>query len=370
MLKHTQASVQIIRQLLQELKNDGLLTGAEVTDEVVKARLFDMLGNTGFSEKEATPKTVTILISDIRGFSGVVESYPAVDVVTMLNRYFNCMGDIISRYGGTIDKIMGDSMLMIFGLPKSRADDTQRAIACAIEMQMAMPGFNNENQANGLPSLYVGIGINTGPVMVAELGSKHYSEFTVIGSGVNLTSRIEAHSLRGQILISENTYELAKNFIKTGDPDYVEMKGTGKSVKLYELHETSQPRPLVVPRYENRKSPRARIKFPLEFQCLSDNTVLPQKQAGEAIDIGYNGLQLECDVELGKFSEIKLLIPPEHFDGESPIIFARIVNTYLTSEKYRCNMEFTSVNNEGQLAIKKLVDQLQENTLAESSPVS
>jgi len=272
------------------------------------------------------------------------------------------MGDIISEYGGTIDKIMGDSTLIVFGLPKAQADDPERAIACAIQMQLAMNSFNNENAASGLPSLSIGIGINTGPVTAAELGSEHYSEFTVIGSGVNLTSRIEAHSLRGQILVSENTYKLTRDFIKTGKPDYVEMKGAGESVRLYELHATSRPHSLVVPRYENRRSPRAPVSVPIEFQCLSDDTVLPQKQEGKAIDIGYNGLQLECDIELGKFSEIKLSIPSDLFDDDAPTIFARIVNTHSQGKKYRCNMEFTSVDGDGQLAVKALVDKLLEQS--------
>ena len=154
MLKHTQASVHIIRQFLQELRKDGLLTDTEITDETVKTRLFDMLGDTGFPDNEISSKTVTILISDIRDFSGLVETYPAKEVIALLNRYFSCMGDIISKYGGTIDKIMGDSTLIIFGLPKAQPDDPERAIACAIEMQLAMNSFNIENEASGLLSLY------------------------------------------------------------------------------------------------------------------------------------------------------------------------------------------------------------------------
>ena len=111
-------------------------------------------------------------------------------VMELLNRYFAHMGEVITEYGGTIDKLMGDSMMVLFGAPQAAADDVERAIGCAVAMQRAMSEFNQQNRELDLPDMYMGIGINSGKVMVGSLGSNYHREYTVVGDAVNITSRI------------------------------------------------------------------------------------------------------------------------------------------------------------------------------------
>ena len=301
---------------------------------------------------------VAILLSDIRGFSEIAESYEASDIVAMLNRYFGAMGDLIEQYGGKIDKLMGDSILVTFGLLESSDRDVENAIACAVEMQLAMGRLNEENKSLGMPEIYQGIGINHGNVVVGNLGSKQYSENTIIGEEVNLTARIEAHCLRGQILISEKTLDVARDYVEVGSPNSVDVKGAKEPLQLFEVYSVSRPRELVVPRREGRKSPRVQVDMAATFQCLSGKIILPEKIPGRIVDISYHGMLMESGVRLTPLSEIKMKVSLSIFTEDTTDIFARIVKSGEQEGKYICGMEFTFVDQAGQEAIKQLVDRL------------
>jgi len=333
--------------------------GASAQQEAdVVSALAGLLIDAGFPEREVLTKTITILLSDIRGFSEIAENHAPRDVVSLLNRYFDCMGEIITHYGGHIDKLMGDSILALFGMPEPKADDVERAIACAVEMQIAMTALNARSEALGMPALFMGIALNTGSVVVGELGSKHYNEYTVIGDSVNLASRIEAHCLRGQILISEYTYKLAREFADVGEPNTVEVKGARKAVNLYELFGTSRPSKLEVPRREGRKSPRIQVSMPVVFQRLNGKIVLDDKYEGEVIDISYNGLLVSTSIQLPKSSEIKMSLSLDLFGERTTDVYARIIRSEASGDRYRSNMEFTTIGSEGLQTIKQFVDQL------------
>lgn len=313
---------------------------------------------TGTQEKDLLTKNVTILLSDIRGFTEITENYSGVDVISMLNRYFECMGDIITAYGGHIDKLMGDSMLVVFGINEERPDDVENALACAVAMQLAMTEVNEGNQARGMPDLYMGIALNTGSVVAGKLGCQHYYEYTVIGEEVNLTARIEAHCLRGQILISENTFNQASEYIEVGELNTIEVKGIREAVDLYELYATSKPNYMVVPRRERRNSPRIPVLLPFTFQCLSGKIVSKEKYQGEVVDIGYNGLLIQTETQLAKSSEIKMSLAMELFSDRVTDIYARILKSEEVDGTFRSSLEFTTIAAEGLDAIKRYVDKL------------
>lgn len=354
----TKKSTKLAEQLLDLIhkRNAGLINEPGMLD--LHKDFEQVLDGAGYGGEGVETKRVVILLSDIRGFSEIAEAYPASEVVGMLNRYFAAMGDIIVRYGGSIDKLMGDSILVTFGLPDSSDEDVKSCIACAVEMQLAMGEFNEENLARDLPAIYMGIGINSGEVVVGALGSEHYSEYTIIGEEVNLTSRIEAHCLRGQILISEQTLEVAKDFIEVGPPNSVEVKGAKEPVKLYEVYSISEPKPMKVPRREGRKSPRVAVQMPVTFQCLAGKIILPDKIKGQVIDVSYGGMLIESDMRLAPLSEIKMKISLEMFSDETTDIFARIIQSEQQGSSYQSSMEFTFVDQTGQTAIKNLVDRL------------
>lgn len=299
---------------------------------------------------------VTILLSDIRGFTALAETYSAITVMNMLNRYFTCMTDVIVKHGGTIDKLMGDSIMALFGAPSSSSDDVQRAVCCAIEMQRSMSEFNEQNLSLGLPEIFMGIGINTGQVIAGALGSAHHREYTVIGDEVNLASRIEAQSLRGQVLISKNTYELAKQYVLVGEPNYVQVKGKKHPVCLYELLSTSKPRSATVPRREIRKSPRVVVKMPCYFQQMEGKLVSSDILEGEVVDISYNGLLMQSRVPLVSFSEIKIEVSLQLLGSDTTSIYARVIKSDNSEDGVICSLEFTSMDIAAQNSIKRFVD--------------
>jgi adenylate cyclase len=160
--------------------------GRYLTDEVVANLLETPEGLQLGGEK----RKVTILMSDLRGFSALSERVSPEIAVSVINFYLEVMTEVISQYHGTINELMGDGMLVMFGAPISREDDSQRAIACALAMQLAMDRVNQHNQQLNLPPLEMGIGINTGEVLVGNIGSQKRAKYTVMGSPVNLASRL------------------------------------------------------------------------------------------------------------------------------------------------------------------------------------
>ena len=170
-------------------------------------------------------RTVTILLTDLRGITAFSEMIPECEVFDVLNRHLCRMCEIAVSNGGMIDKFIGDSVMVLFGIEEHGEKDALSAVTCAVQMQSAMDEFNRENSAIGLAPLYMGIGIHTGRVAAGRLGSSLHSEFTVIGQEVSLASRIESFSLRGQVLVSEATYDLCARWLETSEPMDVQVKG-------------------------------------------------------------------------------------------------------------------------------------------------
>jgi adenylate cyclase len=146
-------------------------------------------------------------MTDLRGFTAMSERLEPKQVVQVLNDYFEIMVDLVLKYHGTINEFIGDSLLVIFGAPHPMEDQTQRAVACAVEMQNAMADVNKRNRTNALPELGMGIGLNETEVVVGNIGSSKRSKYAVVGNGVNMTSRIESYTAVGQIIASRSVVE-------------------------------------------------------------------------------------------------------------------------------------------------------------------
>lgn len=205
--------------------------GRYLSDDVVNNLLDAPEGLRLGGEK----REVTIMMSDLRGFTAMSEVQGAEQIVSMLNNYLGKMTDIIVRHGGTIDEFIGDGILVFFGAPQRREDDASRAVACAIEMQLAMTEINAWNHAHGLPDVQMGIGLNTGEVIVGNIGSQKRAKYGAVGSHVNLTGRVESYTVGGQILISETTRRAITAPLEIASEMRVEPKGVKTPISIYEI---------------------------------------------------------------------------------------------------------------------------------------
>lgn len=180
-------------------------------------------------------KEVTILFSDIRGFTTLAEGLSPTDVVELLNEYFSMMVKVVGHYEGMVDKFMGDAVLALFGAPMSVGDEALRAVCCALAMQDAIEQFNQSGVKIGREPIAAGIGINTGPVVAGNVGSALRMEYTVIGDSVNVASRLQSLAKADEILISEETFNQVQGLVLVTACDSIQLKGKTTSCKVYRL---------------------------------------------------------------------------------------------------------------------------------------
>jgi len=182
-------------------------------------------------------KEVSILFSDIRGYTTLTEKMQAEEVVSMLNEYFESMVEAVFQYKGTLDKYIGDAIMAVYGSPLPLQQHAWMAVQTSIEMRHRLQELNVRRQAANKPKIHIGIGINSDIVISGNIGSSKRMEFTAIGDGVNLGSRLESVTKQYgcDIIISENTYQPCKEYIWARELDYIRVKGRNESVAIYEL---------------------------------------------------------------------------------------------------------------------------------------
>ncbi|MBI5191201.1 MAG: HAMP domain-containing protein [Nitrospirae bacterium] len=178
---------------------------------------------------------VTILFTDIRGFTTMSEKLDPKSVISFLNEYFSTMVDVVFEYNGWIDKFIGDAMMVIYGLPIKAEDDAVRAVRTGLRMKDAMRRFNEKRVAEGHEPMHIGIGINTGTVVAGNVGSESRMNYTVVGDAVNLAARLVPLSKTEEIIISQYTYDLVKDRFTTVKLGMVSLKGKHELQQVYEV---------------------------------------------------------------------------------------------------------------------------------------
>ncbi len=202
-----------------------------MSDEVVSS----ILDSQKKQKLGGAEQKVTTMFSDLRNFTPLSDSLHPEELVNLLNIYFSKMVAVVEKYKGTIASFIGDAIMVIFGAPYSTPDDSLRAIACAIEMQLTLKKLNKANQKKGLPQLMMGVGINTGLAVVGNIGSKKRMQYSAIGSSVNLSSRIQDLSLGGQVLVSEATYLENSQDVMINGHLQVKAKGFDYPIHIYDI---------------------------------------------------------------------------------------------------------------------------------------
>jgi adenylate cyclase len=178
---------------------------------------------------------VTIFYSDIRGFTSMSEKLSPEAVYDQLNEYFEAMCDVIFKYGGYVDKFIGDCIMAIFSAPNPTEDDAVKAVHAALEQQEIIEQLAQRWREAGKPPLAVGMGINTGQVVMGNLGSQKRMNYTVIGDAVNTAARLYNVAKGGQIIISESTWEETKEFFEFRELEPVTVKGKAQPLRTFEV---------------------------------------------------------------------------------------------------------------------------------------
>ncbi len=311
--------------------------GRYLTDEVVANLLETPEGLKLGGER----RKVTILMSDLRGFSAFSERLAPEQVVTILNMYLGAMADVITQYNGTIDEFIGDAILVIFGAPTQRPDDAERAVACALAMQLAMEPVNRRNQEMGLPVLEMGIGINTGEVVVGNIGSQKRAKYGIVGSHVNLTGRIESYTVGGQILVSPDTYREIQQVVKVTGQMQVEPKGIKEPITIYEVGGIGGTHNLFLPKAKETFTPLEH-PIPLKYTVLEGKHMVGTLFAGTLVKLSPNGGVIQTESPLSPLNNIKInLFMDDSGDSEGDL-YAKVLELEEGQTHHVC-LRFTAV---------------------------
>lgn len=186
-------------------------------------------------EKGGETRIATVMFVDIRDFTAMSEKMTASKVLQILNEYYELLVDIVFYHQGTVDKFIGDAIMVIWGAPVKNEDDPSRAVRAALDIQRELVKFNEILVKKGLKEIRVGIGINTGSLVAGYIGSSQTMSYSVIGDTVNTASRICDACKPGEIIISKDTYEAVRHEIDATELTPIKAKGKYKPVKVFRV---------------------------------------------------------------------------------------------------------------------------------------
>ncbi|MBL8115438.1 MAG: response regulator, partial [Acidobacteria bacterium] len=277
--------------------------GRYLSDDVVASLLESESGLALGGEN----RNLTILMSDLRGFTSAAERLAPEQVVRVLNTYLAAMTDVIQQHKGTIDEFIGDAILAIFGAPQSHEDDAERAVACALAMQLAMEDVNRKIAEDGFPPVEMGIALNTGNVVVGNIGSQTRAKYGVVGSHVNLAARIESYSVGGQVLISEMTLLQAGAGVTVGKKIIINAKGFKDPIPIYDVRAISGKYNFTLP---DAGEPLVELSHPIpvRFTMIIEKHVGEEVQQARILRMSEKEAELECDAEVPEMTNLKIRV--------------------------------------------------------------
>ena len=268
-------------------------------------------------------REITVLMSDLRGYTRFAEHGDPAGVMAVLNDYLGRMADIVIEHGGTINEFIGDAIFAVFGAPIEHADHAERAAATALAMQAANDALNEANAARGRPRFEMGIGINTGEAVVGNIGSEQRTKYAVVGAAVNLAARVEGCTVGGQILMTESTVRYLGPLAAVAPPIHAELKGLDAPVALYEL------RGLTAGRWAQRRPEIAdagvAVALPLVGWVVEGKHVSAEAFTGEVRRLGRHYVDVALsDGTLPVLTNVRLRLTWTDSGGASGDLYGKI----------------------------------------------
>jgi adenylate cyclase len=323
--------------------------GSYLSDEIV-----DTILEKGGLKIGGEKRRATILMADLRGFTSLSERLPAEDVVAMLNIYLETMIEIIQKHQGTIDEFIGDAILVIFGAPILRPDDSRRAVACAVEMQLAMTSVNERNRRAGYPEVALGVGINTGEVVVGNIGSQKRIKYAVVGRAVNLTARIESYTVGGQIFISESTLYECGDTLRLDSAMKVLPKGVKKPLTIHEVGGIGGDFQLFLPPKKKITWIELEQGLPVQFTVVDWKHTGEQGHGGTITKIAHNMVKIHSKVLPSPLANLRISLydPDDHEITDD--LYGKVV-AHLSESPPAFLVHFTSLPPEAETFLAKFL---------------
>jgi adenylate cyclase len=316
--------VAITAYVARTAKDIRKVFGRYLTDEVVTTLLESPEGLKLGGER----RQITIFTSDLRGFTATSERLPPEEVVKILNFYLESMADEITKYQGTIDEFMGDGILVLFGAPTAREDDAARAVACGVAMQLAMFKVNTQMAEWGLPPLEMGIGINTGEVVVGNIGSEKRTKYGIVGSQVNLTYRIEGYTTGGEIIISESTFKQVESTVVVERQFQVTPKGVQEPINVYKISGIKGEYNLFLPQ-EKEELYTLSEPICIQYAMVDGKDIGSSTCQGTLVKLSHHEAEVCLTEEIQKLppclSNIKLNLSTAQQPGETGDMYAKVL---------------------------------------------
>ncbi len=332
--------------------------GRYLTDDVVTSLLDSPTGLQLGGEK----RKITMMMSDLRGFTSLSDRLAPERVVAILNRYLATMVTIIKQYQGTIDEFIGDAIFVLFGAPVWQEDDAQRAVACAVAMQVAMAAVNEENRQEGLPEVEMGIGVHTGQVVVGNIGSPERMKYGVVGSHVNLTSRIQSYTTGGQILISEATRQDVGPLVKIGKQMEVKAKGFEQPIPLCEVRGIGGTHKLSLPEIKDALVPLPQ-KIPFRYTVVEGDHLSGEMFTGSFVKLSAKGAEAHLENPVAPLSNLNMHLIADNGEEIPGALYGKVVEQPSESPTI-FSVRFTSMPPEVETFLHRLLTQSSPGNVA------
>jgi adenylate cyclase len=261
-------------------------------------------------------RDVTVLFSDLRGFTGFAERLRPEEVVAILNDHFELLVTTIARHRGFVVDFLGDAVFAVFGAPERIDDHVEQAVACAIEIQRARTVRNEANRARGWPPLEMGVGLDTGPAVVGNMGAERRIKYGVVGHIVNVAARIESFTVGGQALVSDAVGRALADRLVVDGPLEAEGKGVESVMMLWEVLALRGPRVLVLP---SAIQDLAALARPLDasVRLFLGKQLDKTAHSARVHRLGAGGAELTSAAPLAVFGAVRVQLPGLGASGEA-----------------------------------------------------